>query len=149
RPAPGARRHRSAAETRRRVQDVDRPIAGLDGAGAVGRAARRARGSEPHAVRAHAAGTRGGCGVVAALADARRAHPARAAAPILMADFPPPLAIALAAVFGAAVGSFLNVCIYRLPRSKSIVTPASACPHCGRALAWYDNVPIVSWLVLG
>jgi len=49
---------------------------------------------------------------------------------------------------GACMGSFLNVVIYRLPRGQSIVFPGSRCPHCGRAIAWHDNIPIVSWLVL-
>jgi leader peptidase (prepilin peptidase) / N-methyltransferase len=53
-----------------------------------------------------------------------------------------------AGLFGAVIGSFLNVCIYRLPRGRSIVWPASACPSCARQLAWYENVPVVSWLVL-
>ncbi|MCE5279829.1 MAG: prepilin peptidase [Planctomycetaceae bacterium] len=48
----------------------------------------------------------------------------------------------------ACVGSFLNVVIYRLPRGESIVFPGSHCPKCGRAIRWYDNVPIVSWLLL-
>lgn len=56
--------------------------------------------------------------------------------------------LAAAALFGAVIGSFLNVCIYRLPLGRSIVWPASACAHCGRELAWYENVPIVAWLVL-
>ena len=56
--------------------------------------------------------------------------------------------IVTAAAFGAVVGSFLNVCIYRLPRGRSIVWPASACPHCGRPLSWYENIPVVSYLVL-
>ena len=62
-----------------------------------------------------------------------------------------PLAIstAVAAVFGAVVGSFLNVCIYRLPLGKSIMRPGSACPHCGRALSWFENVPIAGYLALG
>jgi leader peptidase (prepilin peptidase)/N-methyltransferase len=51
-------------------------------------------------------------------------------------------------VFGAVVGSFLNVCIYRLPRSQSIAFPPSACPECGNRIAPYDNVPIVSFLLL-
>jgi leader peptidase (prepilin peptidase)/N-methyltransferase len=59
------------------------------------------------------------------------------------------LGMAIAASFGAIVGSFLNVCIHRLPRQKSIVSPGSACPSCGRSLAWYDNIPILSYAVLG
>jgi leader peptidase (prepilin peptidase) / N-methyltransferase len=53
------------------------------------------------------------------------------------------------AIMGALIGSFLNVCIHRLPRGASIVWPASACPSCGRDLAWFENIPIVSYLVLG
>ncbi len=53
-----------------------------------------------------------------------------------------------AAVIGACVGSFLNVVIYRLPLGKSIVSPPSACPHCGCRLKWYDNIPIFGWLML-
>lgn len=51
-------------------------------------------------------------------------------------------------VVGACVGSFLNVVIYRLPRGASIVFPPSHCPSCGHAISWYDNIPIVSWLLL-
>jgi len=51
--------------------------------------------------------------------------------------------------FGCCVGSFLNVVIYRLPRDKSIITPPSACPACGKRIRFYDNIPLVSWLVLG
>jgi leader peptidase (prepilin peptidase)/N-methyltransferase len=54
----------------------------------------------------------------------------------------------LAGLLGAVIGSFLNVCIYRLPLGRSIVWPASACPSCARQLSWYENVPVVSWLVL-
>ncbi len=50
--------------------------------------------------------------------------------------------------FGCCVGSFLNVVIYRLPRDKSIVTPPSACPACGKHIHFYDNIPLVSWLLL-
>jgi leader peptidase (prepilin peptidase)/N-methyltransferase len=57
--------------------------------------------------------------------------------------------IAIAAAFGAAVGSFLNVCILRLPRDESLVRPRSRCPSCGYQLAWYDNVPLLSWPALG
>jgi leader peptidase (prepilin peptidase)/N-methyltransferase len=47
------------------------------------------------------------------------------------------------------IGSFLNVCIYRLPLQKSVVWPASSCESCGRALSWFENVPIVSYVALG
>jgi leader peptidase (prepilin peptidase) / N-methyltransferase len=57
-------------------------------------------------------------------------------------------ALTVAALFGALIGSFLNVCIHRLPRGASIVWPASACPACGRALSWFENVPIVSYAFL-
>jgi leader peptidase (prepilin peptidase)/N-methyltransferase len=57
------------------------------------------------------------------------------------------LAIVLAAL-GLAVGSFLNVVIWRVPRGESVVAPPSACPSCGRAIRPRDNVPVVSWLVL-
>jgi len=58
----------------------------------------------------------------------------------------------VAAVFlfgiGLAVGSFLNVCIYRLPRNESLAWPASHCTTCNRPLSWYENVPVMSWAVL-
>jgi leader peptidase (prepilin peptidase)/N-methyltransferase len=53
-----------------------------------------------------------------------------------------------ALVFGLCVGSFLNVCIYRLPESRSVVHPRSACPHCGRPIRAWDNIPCLSWLIL-
>jgi leader peptidase (prepilin peptidase) / N-methyltransferase len=51
-------------------------------------------------------------------------------------------------VFGAIIGSFLNVCIYRLPRDKSVVRPPSACPDCGMRIRYYDNIPILSYFLL-
>jgi leader peptidase (prepilin peptidase)/N-methyltransferase len=51
-------------------------------------------------------------------------------------------------VFGCIVGSFLNVCIYRLPRDLSIVTPKSHCPHCKYSIPWHLNIPLVTWLAL-
>ena len=57
--------------------------------------------------------------------------------------------ISLSAVVGAVIGSFLNVCIYRLPLGRSIVWPASACESCARELAWFENLPIISYLALG
>ncbi|MGB3477888.1 MAG: prepilin peptidase [bacterium] len=52
-------------------------------------------------------------------------------------------------LFGTAIGSFLNVVIYRLPIGKSIVKPGSFCPHCRKPIKWYENIPIVSFLLLG
>ena len=51
-------------------------------------------------------------------------------------------------IVGAMIGSFLNVCIVRLPKAKSIVFPSSHCPKCLKSIAWYDNIPLISWLVL-
>jgi leader peptidase (prepilin peptidase)/N-methyltransferase len=52
-------------------------------------------------------------------------------------------------LFGASIGSFLNVVIHRVPREQSIVFPSSACPKCGNAIKSYDNIPILGWLMLG
>jgi leader peptidase (prepilin peptidase)/N-methyltransferase len=52
-------------------------------------------------------------------------------------------------IAGAVVGSFLNVCIVRMPQEKSIVFPGSHCVHCSKPVAWFDNIPLVSWIVLG
>jgi len=51
-------------------------------------------------------------------------------------------------VIGACVGSFLNVCIYRIPLERSIVSPPSHCAACGAPIAWYNNIPVLSWLIL-
>jgi leader peptidase (prepilin peptidase) / N-methyltransferase len=50
--------------------------------------------------------------------------------------------------FGCCIGSFLNVVIYRLPKEKSLVSPPSSCPSCGRRIKFYDNIPLFSWLLL-
>lgn len=57
--------------------------------------------------------------------------------------------VALAAALGSTFGSFLNVCIYRLPREQSLVRPPSSCPSCGQRIPWHDNVPVFGWLLLG
>jgi leader peptidase (prepilin peptidase)/N-methyltransferase len=62
---------------------------------------------------------------------------------------PEALFVAAAAAFGAVIGSFLNVVIYRLPLGKSTVWPSSACPHCARELSWYENIPVASFVALG
>ncbi len=60
-------------------------------------------------------------------------------------DWLPPLVVFL---LGLAVGSFINVCAYRLPRGKSVVRPRSACPACSVPIRWYDNIPILSFVLL-
>ncbi|MBI5327106.1 MAG: prepilin peptidase [Deltaproteobacteria bacterium] len=51
-------------------------------------------------------------------------------------------------IFGSIVGSFLNVCIYRIPEDKSIIFPPSSCPNCNKQIAFYDNIPIISYIIL-
>jgi leader peptidase (prepilin peptidase)/N-methyltransferase len=58
-------------------------------------------------------------------------------------------AMTMLALLGLAVGSFLNVCIHRLPERTSVVSPGSRCPGCGYELRWYDNIPVVSYALLG
>jgi leader peptidase (prepilin peptidase)/N-methyltransferase len=66
-------------------------------------------------------------------------------------DLPPsvlPVAIAWVILLGASVGSFLNVVIARVPAGQSVIRPRSRCPRCGASIAWYDNLPVLSWLLL-
>ncbi|MGH9866851.1 MAG: prepilin peptidase [Candidatus Polarisedimenticolia bacterium] len=62
--------------------------------------------------------------------------------------FPAAAQAAVAAVLGLIFGSFANVCIHRLPDRRSVAWPGSACPQCGARIAWYDNLPVLSWIVL-
>jgi leader peptidase (prepilin peptidase)/N-methyltransferase len=57
--------------------------------------------------------------------------------------------LVLLGAFGLLFGSFANVLVWRVPRGESIVSPGSHCPKCGHPIRWYDNVPVISWLVLG
>ncbi|GAB6075592.1 prepilin peptidase [Desulfurobacterium crinifex] len=54
----------------------------------------------------------------------------------------------MAFIFGTIVGSFLNVCTYRIPMGESVIYPSSHCPKCGEKIKWYDNIPIISYLIL-
>ena len=66
----------------------------------------------------------------------------------LFADLPPAFLWGAAFAVGASFGSFLNVCIGRWPKELSVIRPRSRCPRCGHEIAWYDNLPIFSWLAL-
>lgn len=59
-----------------------------------------------------------------------------------------PLFILFSFLFGLILGSFLNVCIYRIPLKRSIITPPSSCPHCGERIRFYDNIPLISYFLL-
>jgi leader peptidase (prepilin peptidase) / N-methyltransferase len=69
-------------------------------------------------------------------------------APNATLGLPLPLACAFIAMLGAIIGSFLNVVVHRLPREESIVFPNSRCPHCETAIQPYDNIPVISYLIL-
>ncbi len=58
------------------------------------------------------------------------------------------LGLIIFVIIGLIVGSFLNVCIFRIPRNESLVSPGSRCPHCGKHIEWYDNIPLVSYFLL-
>jgi leader peptidase (prepilin peptidase)/N-methyltransferase len=60
-----------------------------------------------------------------------------------------PWLLLFAGMMGLAVGSFLNVCIYRLPLEQSLIFPGSRCTVCNRTLSWFENVPVLAWVVLG
>jgi leader peptidase (prepilin peptidase)/N-methyltransferase len=60
-----------------------------------------------------------------------------------------PAGLLFLGLLGLVIGSFLNVCIGRLPAGESVVTPGSRCPSCKKPIAWYDNLPVVSYLILG
>lgn len=62
---------------------------------------------------------------------------------------PPIFGYVIAGVFGAVIGSFLNVVIHRVPLEESVVFPNSRCPSCGAVIAFYDNIPVLSWVILG
>lgn len=58
------------------------------------------------------------------------------------------IGLVLTIIFGLIIGSFLNVLIYRIPNQMSIISPASHCPNCQHSIAWYDNIPIISYIIL-
>jgi leader peptidase (prepilin peptidase)/N-methyltransferase len=59
-----------------------------------------------------------------------------------------PLQLSILAILGLAIGSFLNVCVHRIPRGQSLAHPGSRCPACGYELRWFDNIPVVSYVLL-
>jgi leader peptidase (prepilin peptidase)/N-methyltransferase len=69
--------------------------------------------------------------------------------PLALVIAPDPIGLGAIAILGLAIGSFLNVCIHRVPLGGSIVSPGSSCPHCGYVLKWYDNIPVLSYALLG
>ena len=68
--------------------------------------------------------------------------------PVVWGKVPPPFWSLVFFVFGCMVGSFLNVCIHRMPRGESVMSPPSHCPHCNYSIPFYLNVPLVTWLWL-
>ena len=68
-------------------------------------------------------------------------------APLLSSALPPPLLAFFVALACACIGSFLNVVVWRLPRQESLLFPGSHCPRCGASLSWFENLPLLSWLL--
>jgi len=66
-----------------------------------------------------------------------------------LAYLPPAFVASVAGVLGLLLGSFLNVCVLRWPVDESVVSPPSHCPGCDQPIRWFDNIPVVSWLMLG
>ena len=62
--------------------------------------------------------------------------------------FDPWLVALVAGLLGLNIGSFLNVCSLRWPQDESVVSPPSRCPRCAEGVRWYDNIPVLSWLIL-
>jgi len=60
----------------------------------------------------------------------------------------PWLLVCYCTIIGLMIGSFANVCVYRIPRGESVAFPGSHCPRCHHAVAWFDNIPLISWLIL-
>ena len=89
----------------------------------------------------------GGFWLVVFLAEIDKKHLSETAV-VTLIDLPPVLVTSVAIVLGLVLGSFLNVVIYRVPREKSLLWPGSSCPACGHPIAAYDNIPVVSWLLL-
>ena len=79
--------------------------------------------------------------------DARSARPSHSRASVNSSAWFA-LYAPLFGVVGAVIGSFLNVCIARWPRDESVVRPRSRCPGCGAGIAWHDNIPVLSWVLL-
>jgi len=68
--------------------------------------------------------------------------------PLPLPELTGPAGLFVAAALGLIFGSFANVCIHRIPEGRSVVWPGSACPACGSAIRWHDNIPVVSWIAL-
>src|SRR5512140_2766815 len=66
----------------------------------------------------------------------------------ILKQLPPGFYLGFTALFGLIFGSFANVVIWRFPRKESILKPGSHCPHCNRPIRWFDNVPLLSYLIL-